>query len=86
MSKPTRYTVELIPTALGEIRSLPKPLRKLIGDKITRMQDGLTGDVKKLKGSKRKYRLRVGSHRVLFELEGNVIVIYHVGDRKSVYE
>ena len=44
----------------------------------------LTGDVKKLKGSQRKYRLRVGDYRVLFELQSNR-VIYDVGDRKDIY-
>ena len=29
-----------------------------------------SGDVKKHKGSKNEYRLRVGDHRVLFELVG----------------
>jgi len=42
--------------------------------------------VKKLKGFKRKYRLRAGDYRVLFELEGTTVVIYDVGNRKDVYE
>ncbi len=65
---------------------LPKEARRLIGGKIELLQDGLTGDVKKLKGFKQKYRLRAGNYRVLFELEGATIVIYDVGDRKDIYE
>ena len=57
-----------------------------VGSKINRLQNDLTGEVKKLKGFKKKYRLRVGDYRVLFELEGDRIVIYDVGDRKDIYE
>jgi mRNA interferase RelE/StbE len=65
---------------------LPKDARRLIGAKLDRAQQDLTGDVKKLKGFKNKYRLRAGNYRVLFELEGDVIVVYNVGDRKDIYE
>jgi len=68
------------------LRALPKETRRLIGRKIDRAQTDLEGDVKKLKGFKNKYRLRAGNYRVLFELEGPLIVIYDVGDRKDIYE
>jgi len=44
------------------------------------------GTSKKLKGFKNKYRLRAGSYRALFELEGPCLVVYDVGDRKEIYE
>jgi mRNA-degrading endonuclease RelE of RelBE toxin-antitoxin system len=46
----------------------------------------LAGDIKKLKGFKKKYRLRAGNYRVLFESEGACLVVYNVGDRKDIYE
>jgi mRNA-degrading endonuclease RelE of RelBE toxin-antitoxin system len=49
------------------------------------LQDNLSGDVQKLKGSKNEYRLRIGNYRVLFELEGRVATAYAVGDRKEIY-
>jgi mRNA interferase RelE/StbE len=49
------------------------------------LQD-FSGDVKKLKGSKNEYRLRVGDHRVLFELVGKRIVVYTLGQRKDIYK
>jgi mRNA-degrading endonuclease RelE of RelBE toxin-antitoxin system len=58
----------------------------LIGRKLDLAQHDLTGDIKKLKGFKHKYRLRAGNYRMLFELEGACIVVYHVGDRKDIYE
>jgi len=39
------------------------------------MQTDLAGDVKKLAARTQEYRLRVGSFRVLFMLEGDLIVV-----------
>jgi mRNA interferase RelE/StbE len=81
-----RYEIEFVPSALEQLRSLPKDVRRLIGSKLDRAQNDLTGDIKKLKGFKNKYRLRSGNYRVLFELEGTCLVVYDVGDRKDIYE
>ena len=81
-----RYEIEFLPVALAQLRGLPKDARRLLGAKIERLQDGLAGDVKKLKGFRSKYRLRAGNYRVLFELEGGTIVVYDAGDRKEIYE
>ncbi|MEJ0000380.1 MAG: hypothetical protein WDO13_15215 [Verrucomicrobiota bacterium] len=42
--------------------------------------------MKKLSARTHEYRLRVGSFRVLFRLEGDVIAVYAVKDRKNAYE
>jgi len=43
-------------------------------------------DLKKLRGYKKHYRLRVGKYRVLFELQpGRTIVVYDVLPRKVAY-
>ena len=81
-----RYRIEFISSALEQVRALPKDARDLIGVKLDRAQNDLTGDIKKLKGFKSKYRLRAGNYRVLFELEGGCLVVYSVGDRKDIYE
>jgi mRNA interferase RelE/StbE len=81
-----RYHIEFVPTALEQLRALPKEARRLIGAKLDRAQNDLGGDLKKLKGFKNKYRLRAGNYRILFELEGSCIVVYNVGDRKDIYE
>ena len=66
--------------------SLPKAIRRRIGEGISRLQDDLSGDVKKLSAREEAYRLRVGSHRILFRLEGDRIAVYAVKDRKNAYE
>jgi mRNA interferase RelE/StbE len=79
------YTVEIIDEAKAKLRAMPKEIRRLIGHKIFLLENDLTGNVKKLKGSTHEYRLRVGDYRVIFELEGRHIVVYDVGDRKDIY-
>ena len=32
------------------------------------------------------YRLRMGDYRILFDIEGDVIVIQKIGNRKDVYD
>src|ERR1700733_6586287 len=63
------YPIEFLPSALEQLRAMPKDARRLIGAKLDRAQHDLTGDIKKLKGFKNKYRLRAGNYRALFELE-----------------
>jgi mRNA interferase RelE/StbE len=80
------YQIEFIASAREQLRALPKDVRRLIGAKLDRAQHDLAGDIKKLKGFRHKYRLRAGNYRVLFELEGNCLVVYDVGDRKDIYD
>jgi mRNA interferase RelE/StbE len=80
------YTLALSEEARDQLRALPKELRKRIGEKLNDLQNNLTGDVKKLAATEKKYRLRVGNHRILFRLEGNQISVYAVKDRKDAYE
>ena len=55
-------------------------------EKIEAMQNDLTGDVKRLTNFTPEYRLRVGDYRVLFEIEGQTVVIYRVLHRKDAYK
>jgi mRNA interferase RelE/StbE len=65
---------------------LPNDIRRQIGFRLHLLQQDFSGDLKKLKGSKNEYRLRVGNYRVLFELEGKRIVVYTVGPRRDIYQ
>jgi len=80
-----RYQLEIGEEALAQLRAFPKELRQRIGQKLEALQTDLQGDVKKLAGQVGKYRLRVGSYRVLFTLEKNLIFVYLVKDRKNAY-
>jgi len=49
------------------------------------MKADLAGDVKRLTNFTPEFRLRVGEYRVLFEVEGNKVLIYRVRHRKDAY-
>jgi len=80
-----RYTVVLTDEVKAKLHALPLALRREIGHNLFLLEDDLTGDVKKLKGSRNEYRLRVGNYRVIFELEGRTATVYAVGNRKDIY-
>ena len=81
-----RYRMEIKEEARQQLRALPKEHRRNIGWRLDALQNDLAGDVKKLTGRTQEYRLRVGSLRVLFMLEGDLISVYAVKDRKEAYE
>ena len=49
------------------------------------LKENMFGDVKHLTNTEPEYRLRVGDYRVLFEVEGEVIVVYRIRHRKDIY-
>jgi mRNA interferase RelE/StbE len=81
-----RYQIEYGVTALNDLEELPSKQRAQILRKIDRLQQGLHGDIKRLRDADFAYRLRMGDYRVLFDVEGSVIVIRRIGHRKNIYE
>jgi mRNA interferase RelE/StbE len=80
-----RYELVISDEARVQLRSLPKALRRSIGHRLDLLQDDLTGNVKKLSAQEKKYRLRVGAYRILFQLEGPTIFVYAVKHRRDAY-
>jgi mRNA interferase RelE/StbE len=80
------YQLIIDKAALGQLRTIPKEIRRNIGYRLELLQNSFQGDVKKLEGDEHRYRLRVGDHRVLFRLDGKVIHVYAVKQRKEAYE
>ena len=84
-----KYKVFLERKAQKQLETLNYSINKVIKDKISKLKIGFSPelDIKKLKGYKNHYRLRVGGYRVLFELqEGYVIVVYAILPRKKAYK
>ena len=79
------YEIEIKPRAFKDLQALPKSTRRRIVVRIEGLADGLTGDVKRLTNHTPEYRLRVGDYRVLFELEGRMLVVYRILHRKDAY-
>jgi mRNA interferase RelE/StbE len=81
-----RYRIEYGLTSQADLESLPGKIRKQILRKIDRLKSGLHGDIKRLHHAETAYRLRMGDYRILFDVEGDVIVIRRIGDRKEIYD
>ena len=81
-----RYQVEYGESALADLDSLPADRRAQILRKIERLQQGLVGNIKRLHEAEAGFRLRMGDFRVLFDVEGDVIIIRKIGNRKDVYD
>lgn len=79
------YELVISDEARDQLRSLPKPLRRSIGHRLDLLQEDLAGNVKKLSAQEKKYRLRVGLYRILFQLEGSIIFVYAVKHRRDAY-
>ncbi len=81
-----RYRLFISEKARQQLRAMEKPIRRNIGFRMELLRDDLQGDVKKLEAKGNRYRLRIGSHRVLFTLEADQIAVYAAKDRKEAYE
>jgi mRNA interferase RelE/StbE len=80
-----RYQVDLTPRAQKDLDALPTKDRDRIVRKLFALQNGLTGDIKRLRQAFPDYRLRVGDYRALFAIEAGVVVVYEVTHRRDAY-
>lgn len=80
-----RYDIQFKPRAIKDIEDLPYNIQIQILSHIEKMSDNLIGDVKRLTDFTYEYRLRVGDYRILFEIEGEMIVIYRIRHRREAY-
>ncbi len=75
--------------AQRQLEKLPSKLHDRINDAISILQEegfSRSLDIKKLQGLGKSYRIRVGKHRILFELaiDGS-IVVYAILPRETAY-
>lgn len=81
-----RYRLEITEEARRQLKELTKEQRRHVGRRLDLLQDNFSGDVRKLAAKTQEYRLRVGTLRVLFTLEKDLISVYAVRQRKKAYE
>jgi mRNA interferase RelE/StbE len=83
-----KYRVSIKRSAVKEIEAIPqKKERQRIIQRIGQLaKDPRPTGSKKLSGHDR-YRIRQGSYRIVYSIEGNelVVVVVKVGHRKDVY-
>jgi len=80
-----KYEIFYANLAQRQLKKLPKMVVEKIMSRIKLLTDDMQGDVIKLTDHTPEYRLRVGDYRVLFDREGNSIVIQAVRNRKEAY-
>lgn len=80
------YRIELKPRAEKDLAALDRTIGRRITEKLRLLQHDLGGDVKRLKDFDPKYRLRVGDYRVLFNVEGDRIIVYRFVHRSEAYD
>lgn len=73
------------PQAEKDLAALQKAEQVRIMRKISALQNGLSGDIKRLTNFTPEYRLRIGDYRILFEQTGDTAVIYRVIHRREAY-
>ena len=68
----TRYNINLTRKALKQLNELDEPIKNKILEALITLRDyGFSKrlDIKKLRGYKNHYRIRIGEYRILLELE-----------------
>ena len=82
------FTVEIKPTAMKELKSLPQYIMKksiLIIDSLS--VEPRPEGCKKLVDSKSRWRIRVGDYRILYEIDNqaDIVTVFRVAHRKEIY-
>lgn len=80
-----KYDIEFKPRAIKDLKAIDSRDRARVVAKVETMQQDLAGDVKRLTHFTPEYRLRVGDYRVLFEVEGDKLIVYRVLPRREAY-
>ena len=82
------YTVKLKPAALRDLQALPPDVQHRIRPKIDALADNpRPRGCEKLEGEDDLYRIRAGEYRVLYQIQGRVllVLVIRIGHRREVY-
>lgn len=80
------FNVVLKPKAIKDLKAIRQNEATRIAEALERLQNNISGDVKKLTNYIPAYRLRVGNYRILFEIEDERrIVVYRITHRRESY-
>jgi len=81
------YSIEIKKSASKEIAKLPKAILSRVLEKIRLLENEPRPTGCKKLSADEKYRIRVGSYRVLYEIVDDKLIVYvvKVSHRKDVY-
>jgi len=80
------YDIHYHKDARATLQRMSPDIARRILRKIDHMRHDLAGDVKRLKQFVPNYRLRVGDWRVLFDVNGESIIIHDIKHRSQAYD
>jgi mRNA interferase RelE/StbE len=83
-----KHRIEFSPKAARQFKKLPRDLQVRLGPKIDSLAENPRPvGSKKLKGSDAIYRLRVGDHRILYQIQDKVllVLVLAIGPRAEIY-
>ena len=81
------YTLVYTQRAIRDIKKLEATVKKRIGKTLLRYQDNPFKHAEPLFDSTLgSYRFRTGNYRIIFDVEGDKIIILRVGHRKEIYK
>lgn len=82
-----KYRLVYTHRAIKDIDALDTTVRQRIGKSLQRYEQNPLPHAEPLKQSDLgSYRFRIGDYRVVFDLEGEEIVILRVGHRRDIYK
>lgn len=82
------YTILIKRSAERDLRRLPRGLFERVNEKILALRDNpRPHGVRKLSGALQGWRIRVGDHRILYQIDDDeqTITIVRVRHRREVY-
>jgi len=81
-----KYKVVFTRRAAKDISNLDPEVKDRIKEALTKYSEDPLGYAKKMVDpSLGTYRFRIGDYRVIFDIEGEEIVILRVGHRREIY-
>ena len=81
-----KYRLVYTQCAIRDIDALDTVVKQRIGKTLLRYELDPLGHAEPLKQSELgSYRFRIGDYRVVFDLDGDQIVILRVGHRREIY-
>lgn len=81
------YKLRYTRRAIRDINKLDANFKKRIGKTLLHYQDNPFKYAEPLSDSELgSYRFRIGNYRIIFDLDGDKIIILRVGHRKEIYK
>ena len=83
------YRILITPKAQRQIKAMPVSIQDRIRSTVRALRDNpYPPGTRKLKDAEGQYRIRVGDYRIVYVVEGRLlmVLVVTVGHRKDVYE